>query len=81
MHSGLYHFAIMALTLADIVENCTLKPYFYIFLYIDLCNYKSSGHLEEGFSKHKRVSREIHTNTNSFVLISYVEENFVASTV
>jgi len=32
------------------VENCVLKPYFYIFvarfLYSDLCNYKSSIHTQ-----------------------------------
>jgi len=35
------------------VKNCTLKPYIYIFvehlLYIDLCNYGSSLHLQEDF--------------------------------
>jgi len=35
------------------VKNCTFKPYSYIFverfLYSDLCNYKSSVHLQEDF--------------------------------
>jgi len=38
---------------ADRSENCTLKPYFYIFvaqfLYPDLCNYKSNMHLQKRF--------------------------------
>ena len=51
-----------------------MKPYFYIFvehfLYIDLCNYKFSVHLQA----------EINANTNSSRLISYLEANSGAST-
>ena len=43
------------------------------FLYLDLGDYWSCIHLH--------VSREINANTNSSVLISYLEINFVASTV
>jgi len=43
----------MALTLAGRGKNCTLKPYFYIFvehfLYTDLRNYKSNAHPQEDF--------------------------------
>jgi len=55
-----------------------MKPYFYVFvehfLNIDLCDYK-------GVFKHQRVSRDINANTNSSVLISYLEANSGASTV
>jgi len=44
---------MMALMLLTEVKNCTFKPYSYIFverfLYSDLCNYKSSVHLQEDF--------------------------------
>jgi len=40
-------------------------------------SYKSIMHLQEIFSKHQRVSREINSNTNSSVLISYLEANSV----
>ena len=68
----------MALTLADRGKNCTLRPYFYVFvehfLYTDLCNYKSSVHLQEDFPN-------ISANTNSSVLIFYLEANSGESTV
>jgi len=71
----------MALHSLTEVKICTLKAYFYIFLYIDLCNYKSNVAPARGFSKHRPVNREINANTNSSVLISYLEANSDASTV
>jgi len=60
----------MALTLAD--RGQKLKSYFYTFvehfLYSDLCNYKDC-------CKHPRLSQQINANTNSSVLISYLEAN------
>jgi len=67
------------------MKNFTLKPYFYIFvarfLYSDLCNYKSSIHLQEDFFKHQHVSQEINANSIRFALVTYLEANFVASAV
>ena len=61
-----------------------MKPYFYIFavhfLYINLCNYKSSVHPQKD-SEHQRVSREINANTNNSMLIPYLEANSGASAV
>jgi len=67
------------------VKNCTLKPYFHMFVahfpYSDLSNYRSSMHLQESFFKHQHISREINANTNSSVLISYLKANSAASTI
>jgi len=67
LRSGLCHFTIMALTLADRGEKLHSET---LFLYF-CCT----------FSKHQRISREINANTNSSVLISYLEADSIASMV
>ena len=61
MHSGLYHFAIMALTLADRGKNCSLKVYFYSFiehfLYIYLWNHRSTVTCKRIFQTSARKPR------------------------
>ena len=53
LRSGLYHCAIMALTLADRGEKLHSKTLFLYFvehfLYSDLCNFTPSIHLQEDF--------------------------------
>ena len=72
----------MAVMLTERGDKLHSETPFFIFgehfLYSDLCSYRSSMHLQQDF---QRVSREIYANTNSSVLISYLEANSVASMV